>query len=64
MMCFGFIVYAYITNNIIQVILWARGPSDHLRAENILMEGYMKTLKIDLSIQVQVKEYLKFIYIE
>ena len=31
MMIIGFFVYGYITNNIIQVLLWARGPSDHLK---------------------------------
>ena len=47
MMCVGFAVYAYIVNNIIQIILWARSKSDQIKSEMILIDSYMHNLHID-----------------
>lgn len=46
MFCFGFIVYGYVVNQIIKVILWAREIKDSYRAELILMDTYMANMHI------------------
>jgi hypothetical protein len=46
MFCFGFVVYGYVVNQIIKVILWARGLKDQFRAELVIMDTYMNNMKI------------------
>jgi hypothetical protein len=31
MFCFGFMVYGYVVNQIIKIVMWARGRKDKLR---------------------------------
>ena len=64
MMCVGFGVYAYIVNSIIQVILWARSSSDKIKAEMIIMDGYMNRLGINKYMKEDVREYLMFLHKE
>jgi len=45
-MLFSFILYAYIINNIIKIILWARKQEDDHKAETLLIDVYMKDLHI------------------
>ncbi len=49
--CFGFIVYGYVVNNIIKIILWARRISDNFKHELIIFTTYMDNLKISKEVQ-------------
>jgi len=46
MFCFGFVVYGYVVNQIVKVILWARGHKDKLRSDMVVMDVYMDNLKV------------------
>jgi hypothetical protein len=46
MFCFGFVVYGYVVNQIVKVILWARGHKDKLRSNMVVMDIYMDNLKV------------------
>jgi hypothetical protein len=46
MFCFGFIVYGYVVNQIVKVILWSRGHKDKLRSNMVVMDIYMDSLKV------------------
>jgi hypothetical protein len=46
MFCFGFVVYGYVGNNIIKIILWAKNLTDKYRAEIIIMDTYMRNIKV------------------
>lgn len=63
-MCFGFIVYGYVVNQIIKVILWARGFKDQYRADVIVMDTYMNNMKINQETKEQVRDYLEFLHME
>ena len=41
MFCFGFIVYGYVVNQIVKIILWAREREDEFRTEMIIIDTYM-----------------------
>lgn len=49
--CFGFVVYGYVVNNIIKVILWARTINDNYKHHLILYTTYMDNLKIGKEVQ-------------
>lgn len=46
MFCFGFMVYGYVVNQIIQIVLWTRQHKDKLRADMVVMDIYMDKLQI------------------
>ena len=64
MMVFDFAVYAYVVNNIIKILLWARSKSDKIKAEMITMDSYMKQRAIDEDLMQEVKSYLLFLHRE
>ena len=64
MMVFDFAVYAYVVNNIIKILLWARSKSDKIKAEMITMDSYMKQRAIDEDLMQEVKTYLLFLHRE
>jgi hypothetical protein len=63
-MCFGFIVYGYVVNNIIKVILWSKTLKDQYRAEIIIMDKYMRTLKVKLSVQEEMRDYIEYLHLD
>jgi hypothetical protein len=50
-MCFGFMVYGYVVNQIIKIIVWARASTDKRRLELLVMEKYMDNLQISLKVK-------------
>jgi len=50
-MCFGFMVYGYVVNQIIKIILWARASTDMRRRELLVMDMYMDNLQIPLNVK-------------
>lgn len=62
--CFGFVVYGYVGNNIIRVILWARQKSDNFKHELIIFTTYMENLKISKEVQYEVRDYLELQFIK
>jgi hypothetical protein len=63
-MCFGFIVYGYVVNNIIKILLWARRTNDNFKHELILYTTFMDNLKINKPEQYELREYLEHQYLE
>ena len=64
MMVIDFAVYAYITNNIIKILLWARSKNDKIRSEMIMIDTYMKSMGVDSGLKQQIKHYLMFLHRE
>jgi len=64
MFCFGFIVYGYVVNNIIKVILWAKTLKDQYRAEIIIMDKFMKNLKVKKEIQEEIRDYIEYLHMD
>lgn len=62
--CFGFMVYAYIVNQIIKIILWAREDEEQFNSDMILMETYMNKMGISKKLKENVSDYLKFLHME
>ena len=62
MMCIGFVIYAYIVNSIIKILLWARSKDDQIKGEMILMDSYMNKLNIDKEMKEEVRLYLMFLH--
>lgn len=56
--CFGFVVYGYVVNNIIKIILWSRRVSDNFKHELIMYTTYMNNLKINMNTQYEIRDYL------
>ena len=63
-MCFGFIVYGYVVNNIIKIILWARTISDTYKHHLIIYTTYMDNLKIGKEVQYEMRDYLEHQFLE
>lgn len=57
-MLFSFIIYAYIINNIVSIIVWVRKDIDEYKAERLLIDLYMKELKIQHQLKVEIHSYL------
>lgn len=57
-MLFSFIIYAYIINNIVSIIVWVRKDIDKYKAERLLIDLYMKELKIQHQLKVEIHSYL------
>ncbi len=51
MFCFGFIVFGYVVNNIIKIIIWVKGHRDKLRSDIVVMDVYMDKLKISSNVK-------------
>ena len=64
MMVFDFAVYAYITNNIIKILLWARSKNDKIKSEMIMIDTYMQRMGIDAELKQEIKVYLMFLHRE
>ena len=62
MFLIGFMVYGYVVNQIIKVILWSRSSSDKLKAEVLVMDSYMENLKIPNDIKNQVRNHMQFMH--
>lgn len=60
--CFGFMVYGYVVNQIVKIILWAREHEDEFRAELILMDTYMQKMNISRDLRKDVHDYLHFVH--
>jgi hypothetical protein len=63
-MCFGCVVYAYVVNQIVKIILWARGHKDKLRSDMVIMDVYMESLKVPTHIKNDVRNHLEFLHNE
>ena len=63
-MCFGFVVYGYVVNNIIKVILWARTVNDNYKHHLIIYTTYMDNLKIGKDVQYEMRDYLEYQFLE
>jgi len=57
-------VYGYVINSIIMVVLWARALKDQFKAEIVTIDIYMKTLNINRDIQAEVHNYLEFVHMQ
>lgn len=57
-------VYGYVVNQIIKVILWSKANIDKLRIEMLVMDIYMDNLKIPTNIKNQVRNHLIFLHKE
>ena len=64
MMCFGFMVFGYVVNNIIKIILWARSRTDQFNSQSLLIEEYMDELTVGREVQGRVHDYFKFLFEE
>jgi hypothetical protein len=47
-MCFGFVVYSYIVNNIVKAIIWANKKRDEFRVNLIIFDTYMHNLQLPM----------------
>lgn len=56
--CFGFIVYGYVTNNIIQVILWSRKAHDNFKHDLILYTSYLNKIGLKKEEEYKLRDYL------
>lgn len=45
-MCFGFIVYSYMVNNMVKSIVWAYQRRDDFRVNLVIYDAYMEKLKL------------------
>ena len=45
-MCFGFVTYSYIVNNITKAIIWAANRRDQFRVNLVIFDQYMQNLKL------------------
>ena len=59
MMCFGFIVFAYIVNNIIKIILWANKNRDEFRMQLIIFTKLMDRLEVPPEVHHEVRLHLE-----
>jgi hypothetical protein len=62
--CFGFVVYGYVVNSIIKIILWARRINNEFKSELILYTTFMDNLKINMNVQYDMRDYLEHHYLE
>ncbi len=46
MFCIGFMVFGFIVNQIIKIVIWLRGVRDKLREDLVVMDIYMENLQI------------------
>ena len=58
-MCFGFVVYSYIVNNITKAIIWASLRRDQFRVNLVIFDEYMENLKLKKEDQLQIVTFLK-----
>jgi hypothetical protein len=58
-MCFGFVTYSYIVNNITKAIIWASLRRDHFRVNLAIFDKYMENLKIGKNDQLDIVTFLK-----
>ena len=64
MMVIDFAIYAYVVNNIIKILLWARSKRDKVKAEMIMIDTYMQNLSIDKELMEEVRAHLIFLHKE
>ena len=62
--CFGFMVYGYVVNQIVKVILWAREHQDEFQNEIIVLDTYMDKMKISTELKKDIHDYLSFLHKE
>lgn len=58
-MCFGFVTYSYIVNNITKAIIWAAQKRDEFRVNLVIFDKYMEKLHLKKSDQYEVVTFLK-----
>jgi hypothetical protein len=61
-MCVSFMIFGYIVNQIIKIILWARANTDLRRSEVLVMELYMDNLQIPLNVKNQIFNHMEFMH--
>ena len=62
--CFGFMVYGYVVNQIVKIILWAREHQDEFQNEMVLLDTYMDKMKIPAHLKKDIHTYLNFLHKE
>ena len=50
-MCFGFMTYSYIVNNIIKAVIWTNQHRDTFRVELVTFDNYMQKLQLPMQYQ-------------
>jgi hypothetical protein len=63
-MCFGFVVFGFIVNRIIKIIIWATLTKNVYRDQLIIYNTYMENLEIPREIQYDIKDYLQNKYLK
>ena len=58
-MCFGFVTYSYIVNNITKAIIWASLRRDQFRVNLVVFDQYMENLQLKLEDQLDIVTFLK-----
>lgn len=61
-MCSSFIIFGYIVNQIIKIILWARASTDLRRKELLVMDLYMDNLQIPDKVRNEVVSHMDFMH--
>ncbi len=61
-MCTSFMIFGYIVNQIIKLILWARAGTDLRRSEVVVMDLYMDNLQIPLNVKNQISNHMEFMH--
>jgi len=59
-MCFAFIVYSYITNNVVKAIMYVTDLRDEYRATLIEFDSFMKHLGLSTKAQQDTVDFLKY----
>jgi hypothetical protein len=64
--CFilAFVIYGYVLNHIVRVILWAKEVAENFRSELIVIDTFMRRKEINQALQIKIREYLEFLYSE
>lgn len=64
--CFilAFVIYGYVLNNIVRVILWATEVQDNFRNDLIIIDTFMRRKEISQELQRKIREYIEFLYTE
>ena len=57
-------VYGYVVNQIVKIILWAREHQDEFQNEIIVLDTYMDKMKISTELKKDIHNYLSFLHKE